>query len=186
MEERYGYCECGCGQKTTIAVQDHPRFGWVKGEPMRFVRGHNNRGRHPRLGAQPYVVEDCGYATKCWIWKGFIHKSGYGSAAKDGKYIRAHRLFYERHVGPIPLKMVVDHLCRVKACVNPEHLEVVSNAVNTRRGTSTRLTEDDVREIKRRLAVGKQGIGRQLANEFGVSPVTISNIKHGLKWADVA
>ena len=42
----YGYCHCGCGQKTTIASYPRPEFGWVKGEPIRFLSGHN--GRYPR------------------------------------------------------------------------------------------------------------------------------------------
>jgi hypothetical protein len=40
---KYGYCHCGCGQKTTIAKQNHKPYGWVKGEPLRFVSGHNRR-----------------------------------------------------------------------------------------------------------------------------------------------
>ena len=43
----YGYCECGCGRKTNIAKQNNKRYGWVKGEPKRFLRGHNSRGKQP-------------------------------------------------------------------------------------------------------------------------------------------
>lgn len=51
----------------------------------------------------------------------------------------AHRLAYERAFGPIPTGMQIDHLCRVRECVNPDHLEVVSHTENVRRGIGVRL-----------------------------------------------
>lgn len=79
------------------------------------------------------AVSDAG----CWEWTGFINENGYGKV-NDGKgrMVRAHRLSYEAFVGPIPDGMTIDHLCRVRHCVNPEHLEPVTNKTNILRGTS--------------------------------------------------
>lgn len=75
----------------------------------------------------------------CWLWTGAITGDGYGSFALDhstsGKRnIGAHRWAWEHLVGPIPEGLQVDHLCRVRRCVNPDHMEIVSSMVNTRRG----------------------------------------------------
>ena len=69
----------------------------------------------------------------CWIWQGAVHKSGYGSIKWKGKATVAHRAVYEIVKGDIPESLVVDHLCSVKLCVNPDHLEAVSSSKNTQR-----------------------------------------------------
>lgn len=69
----------------------------------------------------------------CWKWTGAINGYGYGIFFWDGsKY--AHRLAYEMLVGPIPKGLHIDHLCRVRECVRPAHLEPVTPAVNALRG----------------------------------------------------
>lgn len=74
--------------------------------------------------------------TGCWIWKGFVRKDGYGEVSFYGKKKQVHRLSYEYLVGPIPPGLTLDHLCRVTCCVNPKHLEPVTSAVNSLRGSS--------------------------------------------------
>lgn len=70
----------------------------------------------------------------CWIWGGALNSRGYGSVT-DGKgsSMLAHRRAYEALVGPIPAGLTIDHLCRVKACVKPEHMEPVTVGENVRR-----------------------------------------------------
>lgn len=66
----------------------------------------------------------------CWVWTGSISTTGYGRY----KNYQAHRVTYELWVGPIPEGLQIDHLCRNTRCVNPEHLEPVTPAVNVQRG----------------------------------------------------
>lgn len=79
--------------------------------------------------------------TGCWLWIGPVTKSGYGLAWKsrrDGssnRCVMAHRHVYEMLVGEIPEDLELDHLCRCKACVNPEHLEPVTHSVNMLRAS---------------------------------------------------
>jgi hypothetical protein len=78
----------------------------------------------------------------CWLWRGFIKPSGYGHARFNlpGQPIekrRVHRIAWTLLRGPIPDGMTLDHLCRVRHCVNPEHLEVVTQAENCLRGNSS-------------------------------------------------
>lgn len=69
----------------------------------------------------------------CWIWTGAATK-GYGQVKRNGIQHAAHRYAYQHLVGPIPAGLVLDHLCRETRCVNPAHLEPVTNAENIRRG----------------------------------------------------
>ena len=70
----------------------------------------------------------------CWVWMGARVSSGYGAIKNGGKQLAVHRAAYELHVGLIPDGMVLDHLCRNPPCWRLDHLEVVTQQVNTLRG----------------------------------------------------
>jgi hypothetical protein len=79
--------------------------------------------------------------STCVVWVGSTNSKGYGLISIDGKVQLAHRVAYEAANGPIPAGMVIDHLCRVRNCVKPEHLEVVTVAENNLRGRSSAALE---------------------------------------------
>jgi hypothetical protein len=72
----------------------------------------------------------------CWLWTAARNPHGYGRVQINGSFHQAHRISYELTVGPIPDGLSLDHLCRVRNCVNPAHLEPVTNRVNGLRGVS--------------------------------------------------
>ena len=71
----------------------------------------------------------------CWRWTGFVTPDGYGTIRdSSGLTRKAHRVAYEAWVGPIPDGLQLDHLCRVRDCCNPAHLEPVTSQENSLRG----------------------------------------------------
>lgn len=171
-----GICRCGCGEPTGRAAKTDLRRGAVKGKPARFVRGHN-RTRRPNPF---YRIDD---ATGCWIYNGYLTKDEgrAGNVVVDGRRIPAYVATYEAAKGPVPPGLVLDHLCRTPSCVNPDHLEPVTYAVNNQRGALAKLNDLKVSMIRASLASG--GKRRALAREYGVSYATIKQIEKCEAWA---
>lgn len=146
----------------------------------------------------------------CWIWLLAKKRKGYGAAKAPrrfctGSYNRlAHRLAYEALVGPIPKGdgyhgTCVLHGCDNPPCCNPEHLFLGTNADNVadmvekgrhvsvglagERNPRARLSEDDVRRVRRRLANG-EGCG-PISRDLGVEWGTIDFIRRGVTWTRV-
>ncbi len=71
----------------------------------------------------------------CWVWTG-LTRAGYGRIKDKGHMVSAHRATYEHFRGPIPAGLQIDHLCRNRSCVNPDHLEPVDNRTNAMRGSA--------------------------------------------------
>jgi hypothetical protein len=74
-----------------------------------------------------------GQGENCWFWMGNVGKVGYGRLSRNDTLVYAHRIAYELAVGPIPDDLTIDHLCRVRTCCNPTHLEPITRAENSRR-----------------------------------------------------
>jgi hypothetical protein len=149
---------------------------------MRFIRGHNAKGMD-RSGPQKtdrYEIVDTGYASPCWIWKLKTNATGYGYLSDRGRDRLAHRWYYEAARGPIPKGLQLDHLCRQRLCVNPDHLEPVTAMENGRRGASTKLSYEQTVEIAERRRAGETV--RALGAEFGVTRETVRLI--GLSGPD--
>lgn len=69
--------------------------------------------------------------TGCWLWLGAVSPTGYARLASKPGSAQAHRRSWEFHKGPVPAGLVLDHMCRVRSCVNPDHLRVVTPKVNS-------------------------------------------------------
>jgi hypothetical protein len=80
-----------------------------------------------------FVLQDLA-ADGCWRWLGNLSHNGYGRFWFDGRNMPAHRYIWELKNGPVPVGLEIDHLCRSRSCVNPDHLEAVTHQENQRRG----------------------------------------------------
>ena len=74
--------------------------------------------------------------TGCWLWEGALSGNGYGSFYDGERMVSAHSFAYVNSKGPVPEGLELDHLCRIRCCVNPEHLEPVTRRENTLRGVA--------------------------------------------------
>jgi DNA-binding CsgD family transcriptional regulator len=105
---------------------------------------------HNKKLAYAFVLEDRGYSSLCWVWIRYIDKKG-GYALMGGHKLGdtklAHRYFYTLIKGPIPEGLELDHLCKVRCCVNPNHLEPVTPRENVRRSANYKITEEKIQEI---------------------------------------
>ena len=116
----------------------------------------------------------------CWIWNRARSTAGYGRVWQGGRIVQAHRLYYERKNGKIGEGLELDHLCRVHACVNPDHLEPVTHAENMRRSKNVKLTASQVSEI-----LGLKGKLSQpkIARKYGIGHTAVHMIHTGQAWA---
>lgn len=153
-------CACGCREYTDT----------------KYVFGHQGRV-HLFVKLQNFTPEDHGFDGECWIWGGAVDRDDYGKTTHHNRSCRAHRLMYEFMVGAIRPGDHIDHLCSVRRCINPAHLEAVTPLENHRRSSLAKLTPADAREI--RSATGTQ---REIAERFGVSQSTVGFILRGKTW----
>jgi len=146
----------------------------------------------PQIRFWQYVVK----SDECWKWTGAKHEFGYGllnNGGKRGRVIRAHRLSYEIHKGPVPDGSIVCHSCDNPECCNPEHLWLGSLKDNaqdcskkgrTRGGTvagpqhhRAKLTDADILAIRAAYIKGKTTL-KSVGAIYGVTYATVSRIVH--------
>lgn len=114
--------------------------------------------------------------TGCMLFTDHLLPNGYGGITHAYKLWLAHILAYTVVNGPVPKGLEVDHICRVRHCVNPEHLEATTRSENHRRGLQGKLTADDIIKIRESSEAGARG--KDLALKYGVSQALISMIIH--------
>lgn len=122
--------------------------GWCSAHHGRWLRhGHPQTDipvlRHGSLATR--LEQQIAYEpnTGCWLWMGCVNRGGYGRISRggrSGKSALVHRVSYSLHRGSVPPGYELDHLCRQRSCLNPEHLEIVTRKVNIARGDGPRLT----------------------------------------------
>ena len=127
--------DCGMPHRARSLCYAHYTRWWRHGDPL---------AGGPPIGATPEgrfwaKVDRSG---SCWLWLAAT-SHGYGTFQSNGKLVRAHRYAYELLVGPIPGGLVIDHLCRTTACVNPEHLEPVTQRENLLRGAGGKVASEE-------------------------------------------
>lgn len=123
-----------CSVNDEDCVDGRLRRGMCERHYRRLL--HRGDTANPRIdNVRHYEVR----ASGCWEWSGAMWGNGYGklSVSMHGTRL-AHRALYTEHRGPIPDGLDLDHLCRNRACVNPQHLEPVSRATNLERGLAAR------------------------------------------------
>src|SRR5690606_15712718 len=92
-----------------------------------------------RLPLIERFVDKVDFTDSCWLWTDTLNPvTGYGRISINNRRVYAHRFSHELFKGPIPAGYEVDHLCRVRHCVNPDHLEAVTKTVNIRRADANK------------------------------------------------
>lgn len=97
------------------------------------------RGPYRKVDPQVRFWAKVDASGDCWEWTGALHWFGYGMFRVLGRTVTAYWFAYTTLVGPVPVGLELDHLCRSQRCVNPDHLEPVTHAENIRRGRWGRL-----------------------------------------------
>lgn len=140
-----------------------------------------------QLPAQPHPGYGPAFTplnTPCHIWQRSFDDDGYGYFRHKGKVIRAHVHYYVGKFGRVPDGLELDHTCRNRACVNPDHLEAVTHLENCRRGrlVKTGMTIEKAREIRQLRDKGYRQ--KELAARFGIGVSLVAQIVGNRCWKD--
>jgi len=155
----------------------------TRSRTARFCDACRPLPRPPRgpITEADYLVEDRGYVTACWIWKGRNPTNPHYGKIRTAEGVRAsHVISYQQFIGSVPEGLQVDHLCSIKRCINPSHLEAVTPAENVRRSRAARLNSEVVAKIRSSTIASND-----LARLYDVHPETIRYVRRGKTWKGV-
>lgn len=182
------------------SVEDCVRRYYAKGLCRVHWERQHHSGRLGTVGVErgSNIAQRLAHYSKaegsCIVFTGYRDSDGYGHLTIDGEYLSAHRLAWiEANGTDIPPGMLVRHRCDNPPCINPEHLELGTEADNARdkveRGRSlpgtanpaAKLSDEQVAAIKAGILDG--ATNASLATAYGVGTSTISRIRRGVAWS---
>ena len=157
---------------TTCIVDDCASPRWAKRTSGYCVKHQRRVDRHGspdmvrgfRSDEDRFLALTYASGDGCLLWRGNTNDQGYGRFSVEGRSVPAHRWAYEHFVGPIPEGMEPDHLCRVRNCVNHEHIEPVTHRENSQRAAYAQATCKRGHELPAPGANGRR-VCRACANE---------------------
>lgn len=116
----------------------HKAHGWCDTHYRRWLKRGDPGTDVPQSTSDVWQRVNKDTVAGCWLWTGCCWPSGYGRITRNGRRHVAHRYIYEMLVAKVPDGLELDHLCRNRGCVNPEHLEPVTHQENMRRAAPYR------------------------------------------------
>lgn len=117
--------------------------GWCNMHSQRYLRTGDPEGHKLRPDTSTRFWAKVTKTDTCWLWTGGVNTTGYGTFwATNSKSVVSHRWSYEQTFGPLPDGLTLDHLCRVRNCVRPDHLDPVTHMENVRRGEAGSTNRD--------------------------------------------
>lgn len=139
----------GCSLKSAA-------FSYCDGHYRQLKSGRELKPLKGKNGENYFTIESLLERTTkqgdCRVWDGCKVSGGYGQVRSDGKQVRAHRLAYELATGVDPGRQVVHHKCANRPCINPEHLELASQADNLLEMMARKSLEARIAELEDRVA----------------------------------
>lgn len=188
-------CECGCGLPAPIAKDTNRNKGHIKGQPVRYRKGHwlrVNRIEASLPFSDRYAARvQIGDLDECWPWIGYRTNDGdgYGQVMLNGVRMQVSVATYLHFNGPIPAGEVVRHTCDYPPCCNPTHLITGTYEDNSRdmvergRSKAAKLSDDQVREIRAAIADGHTT--RAVADQFGIHNSCVSRVANRKSYRHV-
>lgn len=197
---KYWHCICACGIERDVVghalkAGNSKSCGCKGSRSTMGARSHTFDHTKPHKDVIPTEVlfwRKVKKTESCWLWTANTHSFGYGLFSVNRKTISAHRYSYILHKGDIPSGLVIRHKCNTPNCVNPEHLELGTQADNIQDAVKLNrhchgeshgmvsITDEIALLIKQELAKGISAA--RIAKELDVSKHIVYAIKYGKTW----
>lgn len=187
----FGFCQCGCGQLAPISPRTDRAFGWIKGQPKRYIRFHSRYVNGKPMAERLIEAVRNHASDECLLWPFSKHESGYGRLQFKGRLVGAHRLaFYLTHGHwPVPEGC---HSCDTPACFNPIHIFEGTRQDNMEDASKklrcwAKITPEIVRAIRREYVPNEPGFDQwAIARKYDISQTTVGRILARQLWKHVA